>query len=242
MIFVSLPRFIANPICAFIPGDALRKRVRVILCSPYVAQKLFIMRDAGVRYRDIKTTIGYRGRNLVMIAGKKYVYKFLTKSKRAYLCHRERIITDALRDVSPIHIPEMKIFDFRGVPARRYEYINGKTLPDLTDDEYNAHKLKLARTVANFIYSVACADPQEIKYFKPNPKTKPSYMHGWWQGDICDNFMIDTTNYSVRAFIDWEDAVFNAFSNIFTPRHHPRQRDFMAIVAREYDKLYNKKK
>ena len=54
--------------------------------------------------------------------------------------------------------------------------------------------------------------------------------------------MIDTTNYSVRAFIDWEDAVFNDFSNIFIPQHHPRQRDFMAIVAREYDKLYNKKK
>ena len=92
-------------------------------------RKTFYYACAGVRYRDIKTTIGYRGRNMVMIAGKKYVYKFLTKSKRAYLCHRERIITDALRDVSPIHIPEMKIFDFRGVPARRYEYINGKHCP-----------------------------------------------------------------------------------------------------------------
>ena len=212
--------------------------VRAKLNSPMRTYMRFIRTDAGMPDAKITTNIGFRGRNLVFNIGNKYVYKFSIRHKNTGIEQRELQITDAFRKISPIYIPKMKIIKCRGELVRRYEYIAGPRLPELTDAEFNAHYMELARTIAEFIFTIAISDPDNIKSYKSNPTATPGYMFGWWHGDICDNFMINRKTWQPTAFIDWEDAAFNNFAHIFDNQKTPRQRLFMGAVRTEYDRIW----
>ncbi len=236
--------FFTNLVCAFIHNKDRRRKTRVIMNSSMVANLRFIRRDIGGPVRKIKTFIGYQARSLLISVNDEWIYKFpLRRDNYRELALREKRIVDALTPYSPIYIPPVELIEYRGRLIRKYKFINGKIMRGFAPDEIRAHMPQLTRSAARFLYDVARADPEQIRDLKPTPDAMPGYMHGWCQGDLGDNFMIDPKTFEIIAIIDWEDASFMDFLWMLDlPRKNPLHQEFMQAVIVEYNKLYEQKK
>lgn len=234
-------RFLTNIICGFIYNKDTRKRMRVILNSPIASYIRFIKKNTNAPIRKIKTFVGYQARNLLISVNDEYIYKFpMRRGNSNELALREKRIVDALAPISPIYIPSVTIFEYRGMVVRRYPFISGTRLREIPLDIATKNINKLAPQLAQFLYEIGRADPAEIRDLKPGPNTKPGYQYGWFHGDIGDNFMVDTNTMKIVSFIDWEDCYFGEFSNAFTGDRRSPNRELMRATLRAYDKLYNK--
>ena len=231
---------IANIICWFIPFKRLRKRVRLGLSLPIRKYVRFVKSFSSSKHPNIKVVYGYRCRNLVVILDDKYVFKFPRGNSNGWeISEREKRITDALRPVSPIKIPQMDIFDYDGVAVRRYEYVAGTGFNSLDDATQVKHTKKIAKQVAKFLYVVGKSDPIAIRDLKPQGAKRPSMMYGWNQNDLWDNFLLNPKTFDVVASIDWEDAIYGSFKRYFTSGTHNKiTKD---ALLREYMKYYAKK-
>lgn len=235
-------RFFVNLVCGIIPNKDKRKKARVVMNSNMVGYLRFIHKNIGAPITKVKTFVGYQARNLIIGVNNKWVFKFpLRRDDSNELALREKRIVDALAPFSPVAIPDVEIYKYRGCVVRRYEYIQGSTLRGLPTHAVMQNMDKLASQVARFMYDIAMADPEQILDLKPAPDMQPGYMCGWCQGDICDNFMVNPDTMDVIAFIDWEDAKFFDFSHLFHAEKRSPAREFMLAVEREYKKLYGKK-
>lgn len=235
----SIRHFITNIICGFIYSKAERRRLRVVLNSPILEYIKFIKQDTGIRRPRIKTFVGYQARSLIIGVNNKWIYKFpLRRDNYRELALREARVISALAPLSPIHVPSVDLIEYRGMLVRKYEFINGSTLRTAPRKKVMSNLVPLARQVANFIYEIGQSDPESIRDLKPSPNARPGYMHGWCQGDICDNFIIDMKTMRIRAFIDWEDCAFTDFHAAMHPGRQQPSHDFMPIVQREYDKIW----
>ena len=233
-------RFFTNVICGCIYNRDTRRRVRVILNSPMADSLRFIRKNTGLHLRRIKTFVGYRALNLLVSVNDKYIFKFpLRRSNSNALALREQRIVSALAPLSPIYMPPVMVYDNHGVLVRRYEYVHGTQLRQMPVDIAMANIDTLAHQIANFMYEIGRADPDQIRDLKPNPDAKPGYLYGWTQGDICDNFIVDMNTMRIIAFIDWEDCEFRDFSKIFDGDKATPHRELMAAVRAEYDRLYH---
>lgn len=237
--------FLTNIICAFIPNKANRKKARAILNSNVSSYIRFIKRDIGGPVRKIKTFVGYNANSLLVSVNDEFIYKFpLRNTDWRERVAREERITNALRPISPIHIPKMQILQYRDKLVRKYEFIGGVHIMHLPRDVQIKHRNTLAKQIANFLYVVGCADPVEIRDMKPDPDTKPDFMRGWCQFDLYGNFIINPETMQVVAYIDWEKARFADFSSVFNVTTHSpaceleMARAFMAECGREYTKIY----
>lgn len=236
----SIRRFFSNIVCGFIANKDTRKRVRVILNSDMLSALRFIRRNTGLKLTKIKTFVGYQARNLLISVNDEYVFKFpLRRSNSRELTLRERRVVDVFARISPIYVPSVMVFEHRGELVRRYEFIRGTQLRQVPLDIAMANIDKLASQIAQFLFTVGMSDPDELRDLKPSPDAVPGYMYGWFQGDICDNFFIDTTTMEIVAFIDWEDCIFGDFSDCVYGHKCSPQRELMAAVGREYDKLWS---
>lgn len=237
----SIRHFITNVICSFIYNKDERKRLRVVLNSPVLEYMKFIKHDTGFRRPRFRTFVGYQARSLIMGVNNKWVYKFpLRRDNYRELALREKRIVDVLAAVSPIHVPTVELLEWNHRLVRKYEFIRGKSMRRISPELIKQNMQQLAAQVAGFMYTIGQSDPAEIRDLKPDPAAKPGYMFGWCQGDIYDNFMVDTDTMRVVAFIDWEDAEFGNFAWRMTAEQDPIAREFMKIVHTEYDKLWNK--
>ncbi len=237
--------FLTNIICAFIPNKTKRKKVRAILNSNVFSYIRFIKRDLGGPVSKIKTFIGYNANSLLISVNDKYIYKFpLRNTDYRERVAREKRITDALRPISPIKIPDMQILNYRDKLVRKYEFIDGVHIMHLPKEVQIKNRNVLAKQIAQFLYTVGVADPIEIRDMKPNPYDAPEFMHGWCQFDLYGNFIINPDNMQVVAYIDWEKAHFDDFSPVFDVQQHSPKSDlelaraFMAECGREYTKIY----
>ena len=238
----SLRRFFANVISGFIANKDTRKRVRVILNSDIGGYLRFIRHDIG-SLRKVKTFVGYQARSLLISVNDEYIYKFpLRRSNANELALRERDIVSALAPLSPVYIPPVEILEYKDMLVRKYKFINGVQLRKLPLNTAMELIDELAPVVANFLHTIACANPPEIAQYKPTKNAKSGYMFGWTQADVCDNFLIDEKTHKIIAFIDWEDAFFGDFSYLFKNEKRSPAREFMAQVQIEYEKIYNGKK
>lgn len=236
----SIRRFFTNIVCGFVYGKDRRKKIRVILNSPILEYIRFIRHDTGLRAPRLRTFVGYLARSLIIGVNNRWVYKFpLRRDNYRDLARREERIIKALTPISPISIPGVKMIEYKGMLVRKYAFIHGATLRGAPRDLIMANLDTLAASVAHFMYSLGQADPDDIRDLKPTPDSKPGYMYGWCQGDICDNFMIDLKTMKIIAFIDWEDARFCDFSYMFHCEKQSPAREFMNAVRHEYDKLWN---
>ncbi|MBD5391608.1 hypothetical protein HDR66_02265 [bacterium] len=237
----SIQHFITNVICGFIYNKDERKRLRVVLNSPVLEYMKFIKRDTGFRRPRFRTFVGYQARSLIMGVNNKWVYKFpLRRDNYRELAMREKRIVDALAPLSPIHVPNVELLEWNHRLVRKYEFIRGKSMRRISPELVRQHIDALAAQVANFIYTIGQCDPAEIRDLKPAPDIKPGYMFGWCQGDIYDNFMVDTNTMRVVAFIDWEDAQFGDFAWRMTAERDPIAHEFMLAVRNKYDQIWNK--
>jgi len=207
-----------NILCGFVPNRQKRKKLRIRLNNAKLIRKCtdFVKTFSDKKHPNIKLQYGFRCANIVISIDDKYVFKFPIKDNGYDIANREKRITDALRKISPIHIPEMEIIDFDGMAVRKYEFINGVGFHGLDRKTQNEHADKIAKQLARFLYTVGTADPVTIRDLKPKKTLKPSIMFGWNQNDLWDNFLVDPKTSTVTGLIDWEAAGFNDFYNCFT--------------------------
>lgn len=237
--------FISNVICAFIPNKKFRDKLRVMIRYPRVFGYIrFVRKYAhGMKQCRIKTRVGRGCKNFVVLLNDKYVFKFPLMSDGIDIAQREKRITDALRPISPIKIPEMKIIEHNGIAIRQYEFARGTLLSDIDPRVFAAHRVHIAKQIAEMIYSVGVSDPKTIRDLKPTLNEKPGYLYGWFQGDIWQNFLLDD-KFNITYFIDWEDTQFQSFLPalyVATRTWEKRGYRYMGVsVMAEYSRLYFK--
>lgn len=229
--------FFTNLICGLIPNQERRKHVRVFLNSDIGAYKKFIRRDLGVKKLKIRTAVGFRAKNLIIIANDKFVYKFPLRNRESNaMALREQRIVNAFSDVSPIYIPHVQLLKYKNNYVRKYEYINGLRFDQMSDNDINANMDTWAKQIAEFLYTIGMSDPESIRDLKPAGATAPRPFYGWYHGDIDSNFMIDAKTKKIIAIIDWEDCRYDDISNIWFSRM-PHGNEFMSRVRAQYLKL-----
>lgn len=234
-----MKKLLINIICGFIPGRARRNAIRMELNNPIRKWTKFAKSFSDKKHPHVKYTYGHRCANFVVNIDNKYVFKFPLKSGAKDIAIREKRITDALRPISPIKIPKMEILDFDGLAVRKYEYIDGIGFHQLSREEQNKIVPVIAKQLANFLYVIGKSDPKEIADLKSNKTDKPSMMHGWYQNDLWDNFIMNPKNFKIVGFIDWEGAVFGDFYNVFT--NGIGNSNMRRTLLPEYVKLFLKK-
>ena len=239
---------LSNIICAFIPNKAYRDKVRVMVRHPRRVRHCIRFVRAFVRKNQkckIRTRVGYGASNFVAILNDKYVFKFPMYGNGRDVSVREKRITDALRKISPIKIPGMELWQYHSMVVRQYEFADGKLLTDIDPKIIEKHRAHIAKQLAKFLYVVGKSDPVAIREFKANANDKPGFMYGWTQGDIWQNFMLDTKTFDVTFFIDWESAYFGNFEPMLRAASHHWDkfgyRGIIVDVMNEYAKLYFQK-
>ena len=233
-----MKKLLINILCGFIPSRSVRKRLRLELQTPIHKYIKFAKSFSPKRRPIIKYTYGFRCANFVVSVDDKWVFKFPGNGNGYDIAMREKRITDALRPVSPIKIPDMEIIDFNGVAVRKYEYVKGIGFHKLSKEQQDKHFAKIAKQLANFLYVVGKYDPEEIRDLKPNKNEKPYIMHGWNQNDLWDNFILNPKTFDCIAAIDWEGAGFNDFEAWFTGG--TGHKGVKRALLREYLNLYLK--
>lgn len=231
-----MKKLLINVLCAFVPSRQRRKALRMELNYPIRKWVKFAKKFGKTPKPKVRYTYGFRCINFVVTIDDKFVFKFPLIGDGWDLSRREQAITDALRPISPIKIPEMEILDFNGMAVRKYECIKGIGFHSLSRAVQNQYADKIAKQLAKFLYVVGCADPKAIRNLKNKKSDRPSIMHGWNQNDLWDNFIINPQTFDVVGLIDWEDAGFNDFYDCFV--RGTRNNVVKAALLREYMKLY----
>lgn len=229
-------KILANILCVFIPSRHGRRMLRLRMMYPIRKWIRFAKKFSNVRHPRVSCTCGYRGVNFIVNVDNKYVFKFPLRTNGAAISIREQRITNALRPISPIKIPNMELVEFDGLTIRRYECVNGIGFHALDRKTQNAHAEKIAKQLAKFLYVVGMANPREISDLKNHKNDKPAIMHGWNQNDLWDNFIMNPKTFDVIAMIDWEDTGFNDFYNCFTGG--TGNHVVKSALLREYLKLF----
>ncbi len=241
----KIRHFFVNIICGFVYGHARRRHVRTVLNSNIGAHLKFIRKNMNAPLRKIKTFSGFMGRNLVISVNNKYVFKFpLDAQQGRHKALREKRIVDAFEKISGVYVPPVELLPYKinGVDTfvRKYEYISGRTIPQLPSEFVINNSDTMARQLAQIIYNISTSDPSEIRDLKPDANATPDFMVGWSQGDWCDNFFIDEKTGKIIALFDWEDSKFGNFAPMF---HHYKTEPYITLMQKtqaEYTALYNK--
>lgn len=248
----AIRHFCTNIICAFIWNKYKRKKMRVLLNSNILSDLIFIKRDIQEPIKYFKTYTGYMARSLVINVNNKWVYKFpLCRENSDELSLREKRIVDAISKYISGYIPPVEILEMPHARTgqklvRKYPFVSGVSLRGLPVETVLKHKKKLAHQLAVFLYETAVADPAEIRDLKIHPilKSPPidhsSYMVGWFQGDIADNFLINPKTCDIVAFIDWEDSRFIDFSQMLEMDKSIKQRTVLSATVQEYALIWQK--
>lgn len=235
---------LSNIISAFIRKKSLRDKVRTMIRYPQVWGYIRYVRHyaRNMKHHKIKTVVGYGCKNFVVILNDKHVFKFPLLNDGFAVALRETRITDAFRKISPIKIPEMRVVQYKGVYIRKYEFAYGTLLTDIDPKIINKYRPHIARQIANFLYVIGTSDPAEIRDLKNKPNDVPGFMYGWFQGDIWQNFMLDTKTFDINFFIDWEGAAFMDFGDSLRVASHNWDKfGYKGIIVdlmAEYAKLY----
>lgn len=213
----NMKNLMIHIICGFIPGRNRRNRIRMRLKHHKKMKQMvnFAKSFSNNKHPKIKTSIGFGCKNFVVIVDKNIVFKFPFKTNGKDIAIREQRITNALRPISSIDIPETDIIYWNNMAIRKYKFIQGISLESLSKKEKLQNIDIITKQLAKFLYEISSADPKEIRDLKRNPDDKPSFMYGWCQNDLWYNFIMDEKTLKIKGFIDWEDADFCDFHNCF---------------------------
>ena len=235
---------ISNIVGGFIPKKSLRDKVRTMIRYPKTFEYVRFVRDwarNNATKCKIKTVVGYGCKNFIVILNQEHVFKFPLLNNGAKIAEREGRIIRAFNKISPIKIPKMETLKYKNITVRKYEFARGTLLTDISPKIIAGHRVHIAKQIANMLYVVGRADPVAIRDLKQNPKDKPGYLYGWFQGDIWQNFMLDE-NFNITYFIDWEDTQFQSFMTALHVASHNWDkfgyRYLIVDIMAEYSKLY----
>lgn len=191
---------ICDFLCNFIPGRARRENVRKMRLYDY-RRKYRALRRAfpQMSFKHVRMIKG--GWNIGFIVDRKYVFKirkFYDDSQPVQKILREKRITDAFADISPIRIPHIEIVKSDGFTFYKYDFIPGKNLNGFSRRTIMQHRRRWGRQLAEFIYAVHNARPAAIDDLRGDNGD------GWNHNDICNNIIVDKKTMNIVGLIDWE--------------------------------------
>jgi len=236
--------FLSNIVCGFIIKKSVRDKVRTIIRYPQTHEYIKFVRNYAKKMKKpkIRTTVGYGCHNFIVILNNKWVFKFPLLNDGHDVAIREKRITDAFRTISPIKIPEMEIMYYNGITVRKYEFANGILLTDVPASVIAVHRKHITKQLAQFLYTIGTSDPAEIADLKKRKDEKFGFMHGWFQNDIWQNFMLDPKTFNITYFIDWENTKFGDFyESLYVSAHNWDKFGYKCLIVdlmAEYAKIY----
>ena len=187
-------------------------RICIRLIHPEITRYIRYVKQNYAKGKNskIRTAYGRGWKNVVILVDKKYAFKFpFSKCDRKFtenLAMLEKRFVDAFRKISPIYIPSVEIINWNGLTVRKYDYVSGKQITDFAPDEISEiNRQKIAIQLANFIWTIAQSDPDELRDLKRNPKEKTDFLRGWMHTDLATNFLLNK-NFDIVAVIDWEEV------------------------------------
>lgn len=198
-------------LCGLIPSQKVRHRMRREQLYDW-RRKYSALRHAfpELSFRHTKMIKG--GWNIGFIVDNKYVFKI----RKCYNKHapqprilREKRITDAFADISPLSIPKIEIVKAGGYMFYKYDYIPGRNMNTFSQRTIEKNAWKWGRQLAEFINAVHHARPAEIEDLRDRDGD------GWNHNDICNNIIVDPKTMNITGIIDWEYAGWGSLETEF---------------------------
>ena len=220
----------------FIPNRKWRDSYRVNTLFNY-KHKLNVLHDAcpDIKFHNIKMIKG--GWNIGFIINNQYVFKIRKKFDDSYVPKiiKEKRITDAFRKIVSVQIPKIDIIEHGEYTFYRYGFISGRNLTTLSTRTILKHRKKLAKQLAEFIFSIHHAHPTGIDDFIT------SEGDSWGHNDICNNILVNPKTMDITGIIDWEYAGWNyletEFQNCTQFSSKMRAAGMDKLIRMEYKKL-----
>lgn len=121
---------IANIVSAFVPGRARRDMVRVKLRYPTRKYIEFVRQYLKNPHVHISTHIGRGCHNYIVVADKKWVFKFSLRPNNHDAARRLARLCDEFARVAPcnIRVPHINLIPFEDILVQQYEFIPGRIL------------------------------------------------------------------------------------------------------------------
>lgn len=228
--------------CGLIPNRRLRNWIRTKkLFDWYNKYKALKKQFPELNFRHTKMIKG--GWNIGFIVDKKYVFKirkFFDASIPTEKIMREKRITDAFQDISPLKIPKIEIVNADGYLFYKYNFINGKNLNTYSQKIIEQHAWEWGKQLAEFINAVHNARPKEIEDLR-----KGVIGDGWNHNDICNNIIVDKKTMKIVGLIDWEYSGWGKleteFNNTAAYSKKIRNSGLQIAIMSYYKVLSNKK-
>lgn len=231
-----------NFLCCFIPKKSTRERVRREKLHDW-AKKYNALKHACPELNFHHTKMIKGGWNIGFIVDEKYVFKirknFSGDRVQIEKIMREKRITDAFADISPVAIPHIVIVRAGKYTFYRYNFIPGRNMNTFSLKTMQKHVKTWGKQIAWFIYTIHNARPDGIDDLRNRDGD------GWNQNDICNNVIIDPKTMKIVGIIDWEYAGWGMLEteivNCTRFSQKLRQTDFDKIIRAEYKKLSKQK-
>ncbi len=225
-------------LCNFIPHRNTREHIRTQILYDW-RKKYNALRAAypELRFRHFRIIKG--GWNIGFIIDKKYVFKirkFYDNTIPTQRIEREQRITNAFAHIVNLRIPHIEIIKTGGYTFYKYDFIPGKNLTTFSQDIINKHAKKWAKTLAQFIYLMHNAQPNEINDLRDRDGD------GWNHNDICNNILVDKKTMEIIGLIDWEYSGWGTLETEFENCIHFSKKMRISgigdMIKKEYDTLY----
>ena len=234
---------ICDFLCVLIPNKKLRDKIRTENLYDWKNKyKALKEKYPALDFRKTKMIKG--GWNIGFIVDKKYVFKIrksFDNSLPTDKIEREKRITDAFADISPLRIPKIEIIKAGKYVFFKYDFIPGKNLNTFSSHKIKQNKEKWGKQLAEFIYAIHNHNPKEINDLKDK-----NIGDGWNHNDICNNIIVDKKTMNIMGIIDWEYSGWGLleteFINCVKFSKKITDSGILPIIKHKYKKLYTTNK
>jgi hypothetical protein len=225
----------------FIPYRPWREWFRREKLFDYHA-KLVALRNAFPRqdWRHFRLAKG--GGSLVFMTPNGTIYKirkFHLKDDSVTKFTREKRITDAIRSLLPVRVPNIKIHQIGIFTVYETKFISGKILLTMPLNQIREHRAQIGAELGNIIYILFNSKLPELNDLRPKGADKNDI--GLTHGDMCSNILVDPKTMKITGIIDWEYANFSSlkreFFGLFRVRRKMRLTDIAPEAIWEYYRL-----
>ena len=227
-------------LCGLIPNRRIRRNIR--------EQRLFDWRNKYNALRKKFPELNFRhtrmikgGWNIGFIVDNRYVFKirkFYDTSIPIEKIMREKRITDAFANISPLRIPKIEIVRAGKYTFYKYDFIPGQNLNLYSTRVIRRHARDWGTQLAEFIYAVHNARPPEIDDLRAD-----ATGDGWNHNDMCNNIIVDKKTRRVVGVIDWEYAGWGTleseFNNAIAYSHRVRNSGIGDVIRAHYKNISN---
>ena len=228
-------------ISCFIPYRPWRDWFRREKLFDYRA-KLRALRHAFPRQDWRHFHLAKGGGSLVFVTPSGTVYKirkFHLRDDSVTKFTREKRITDAVRSLLPVRVPNIKIHQIGVYTVYETKFIPGKILLSLPLKKIREYREQIGAELGNIIYIMFNAKLPELADLRKNAVASGDI--GLTHGDMCSNILVDPKTMKITGIIDWEYANFSPlwreFLGLFRVRRKMRLTDIAPVAMWTYYQL-----